>query len=404
MQSMTPRVIVVTSRLDIGGTERHITRILPALRARGIDISLYVLERGGRLESDLIADNVAVDGPRGAWPGVLKLAIAIIDLARFLRQTRPDVVHYYLPRPYIAGSIAAELAGHRCRIMSRRSLATYRERHPVLGRVEKWLHRRTSVLLGNSNAVVTQLADEVGIRSKIGLIHNGIDLPEPVADSERQSARLALGLADNACVIAIIANLLPYKGHADLLDALASIKNEIPRPWVLLVVGRDGGIGSALVTRADDLQVAANIRWLGERRDVGLVLQAADMVVMASHEEGFSNALLEAMSYGVATITTTVGGNTDAVVNNETGLLVAPQAPDAMGSAILRLAKSQELRQRLGRAARDRVAQRYSLEMCVARYERLYRNLSDLSSRPVEDVLDGDSGNDAAIPAESPKS
>lgn len=386
LKTPTPRVTVVTSRLDIGGTERHLTRVLPALHERGIDISLYVLERGGKLEPELLTRGVRITGSEG-WPAILQPLTAMIGLVRYLKRERPDIVHYFLPRPYFVGSVAAELARQGSRIMSRRSLATYRNRHPWLSRLENLLHRRTSALLGNSGAVVDQLADETGNRRKVGLIYNGIEMPDAETPAGRQAARRRVGLSDEACVIEMIANLIPYKGHADLLDALAHVKDRLPQPWTLLVIGRDSGIGPALRTKADGLGLSGNIQWLGERDDVETLLRGADIVVLASHEEGFSNALLEAMAHGIATVATAVGGNTDAIVQEESGLLVPPHAPQELGAAILRLAHDAQLRRRLGDAARQRVETRYSLDACIRRYERLYRGWTDISRKPVQDIL-----------------
>src|ERR1700691_4155759 len=117
-----PRVTVVTSRLDIGGTERHLARVLPELKRRGSDVTLYLMERGGLLEGELLQRGVRLEGPSRSRPAFLHWTRATLALARFLRRERPAIVHFFLPRPYIFGSLAAELAGHRRRIMSRRSL------------------------------------------------------------------------------------------------------------------------------------------------------------------------------------------------------------------------------------------------------------------------------------------
>src|SRR5579885_2879951 len=174
------RVAVVTSRLDIGGTERHLARILPALKQRGLHVALYVMERGGPLEAEIAAQGVRIEGPRRVR--FLHWARATLALALWLRRERPALIHFFLPRPYIFGSLAAELAGHRRRIMSRRSLTDYRKRYPLLGLLERLLHRRTLGMLGNSQAVLDQLAAEVGDRRKLAIIHNCIVPPPPASD------------------------------------------------------------------------------------------------------------------------------------------------------------------------------------------------------------------------------
>jgi glycosyltransferase involved in cell wall biosynthesis len=388
--SQAPRVVVVTSRLDVGGTERHLTRILPALQRRGIDICVYVMERGGTLESELSASGVRVEGPNRA--GFLHWPRATLALARFLRRERPSVVHFFLPRPYVYGSVAAEFAGQRRRVMSRRSLTDYRARYPLLGGLERLLHSRTVALIGNSKAVVEQLATEIGDPRKLALIHNGIELPPPVAASDRQRLRGALRIANDALVIAVVANLVAYKGHRDLIAALALVKDALPTPWRLLAIGRDDGVGADLKQQAQALNITANISWLGERSDVGALLEASDIFVLPSHQEGFSNALLESMAASVPAIATKVGGNIDAVADNETGLLVRPNDPKSLAAAILRLAKDPALRRRFADAARLRVEQRFSLDACVGRYERMYRALDEPAPQPISEILAENSG------------
>jgi len=155
----------------------------------------------------------------------------------------------------------------------------------------------------------------------------------------------------------------------------------------LLAIGRDDGIGVGLKRQAEALKIADNILWLGERADVEELLAASDIFVLPSHQEGFSNALLEAMASNVAPIATAVGGNVDAVTDNETGLLVPPNDPPSLASAILRLAKDQTLRRRLADAARLCVDQHFSLNACVDRYEKLYRAMSEPNPKPFGEIV-----------------
>jgi glycosyltransferase involved in cell wall biosynthesis len=185
----------------------------------------------------------------------------------------------------------------------------------------------------------------------------------------------------------VIANLIAYKGHRDLLAALALIKERLPAPWRLLAIGRDDGIGAELKASARALGVADNILWLGERSDVEELLYASDIFVLPSHQEGFSNALLEAMAARLPAIATAIGGNRDAVVENETGFLVPPRDARALAAAILSLADDSDLRHAFGEAGRRRAEQHFSLQACVDRYERLYRALGEPSPPPVGTIL-----------------
>jgi glycosyltransferase involved in cell wall biosynthesis len=273
--------------------------------------------------------------------------------------------------------------------MSRRSLDHYQRNHPMLAFIERWLHGWTSVLLGNSKAVVGQLEREAGRSDKIGLIHNGVVLSDLPDRTEREKARVTLGLTEPVFVIAIVANVLSYKGYEDLLKALALVASALPNPWKLLAVGRDEGLGEQLRAYAATHGISDHVSWLGERDDVPRILAAADTFVLPSHQEGLSNALIEAMAHGLPVIGTAVGGNLDAIVDGVSGQLVAVQDPKALAAAICDLANDMQRRQRLGAAARLRVERMFSIEACVASYENLYRNLARIGHETVQSIIDG---------------
>ena len=184
--------------------------------------------------------------------------------------------------------------------------------------------------------------------------------------------RARLGIAPTALVLTTPANLIPYKGHADLLDALARVAGQLPPDWVLLCAGRDDGVGPVLRARAHALGFADRVRWLGLRDDLPALLVASDVGILASHEEGFSNSVLEGMAAGLAMVVSDVGGNAEAVQQGVSGCVVPPQDPAALGTAILGLARDPGRRRRLGDAARARVAQAFSLDGCVLRYRQFY--------------------------------
>jgi glycosyltransferase involved in cell wall biosynthesis len=367
-------VLVVAHRLDVGGTEMHLSRVLPELRKRGLDVALFTLQRGGALEAKFVAAGVPVSGPERSGSRLGQSLRMVFQLRRQLRAMQPDIVHFFLPEPYLTGSLAAAGLPSLKRIMSRRSLADYQRGHPVLARIEHWLHRFTDALVGNSNAVVEELAAECGDRGKVSLIHNGIEMPVVPSAERRQMLRRDFGIPDDAFVIIVSANLIAYKGHADLLDALGRIKDRLRQPWRLLLVGRDQGIGAGLRQKAEALGIAGNIVWVETSVDADVAL-AADVSVLPSHQEGFSNSLLEAMACAVPVIATRVGGNPDAVVDGESGLLVPPRDPAALAAALVALHEDAALRRRLGDTARARVAALFSLPSCIEQYLALYKRV-----------------------------
>jgi glycosyltransferase involved in cell wall biosynthesis len=270
--------------------------------------------------------------------------------------------------------------------MSRRCLNVYHAKYPVLARVERSLHRFMRVILGNSRAIVEELALEGAPRERLAFVPNGVNLERFATMLDRDTARARLGISSTATVAVDVANLNVHKGHADLLEGLAAARARLPDDFVVLCVGRDDGIGRDLAARADALGLGSMVRWLGSRSDVPDVLAAADFAVSASHQEGSSNAVLEAMAAGLPVVGTNVGGTPEAVAHGIHGRLVPARDPAALGQAVAELAGLSDARRVMGRAAAKRIAEEFSLAACVARYIAIYDSI--LADRPLpESVL-----------------
>ena len=374
------RLLVVTESLGVGGTESHLIRLLPLLAARGWKVATFcTTERGARAEQ-LESGGVEVFAARrhAARKGSLlrnpaHAAVVSAKLFRLIRRWRPDIVHFYLPGPYLIGAPVAMAARVPIKVMSRRSLARYQLNRPTVARIERFLHPRMDAVTGNSRAVVDELIGEGVAEAKVRLIYNGVDVVEPIQD--RGEARRALGLDDGALVGVIVANLIPYKGHRDLIKGLSHVAPHLPSGWRVLLAGRDHGLRSELEALAASRGIGANIEFLGERSDIPRLLAAADFGLLTSKEEGFSNVILESMAAGLPMIVTDVGGNPEAVLDGETGLVVPASDPKAIGTAVLRLARDPDLRRRLGEAGRERVAREFSMDRCVNAHDELYREL-----------------------------
>jgi glycosyltransferase involved in cell wall biosynthesis len=380
-----PRILVVAPRLDVGGAEIHLFRILPRIRQAGLDVGLFTIARGGTLENEFVAAGVPVLGASMPGPRLWRSAYAAYTLRREIRRRKPDILHFFLPEPALIGALASFGLREPVHIMSRRSLAFYRHNHPLITYFDRRVTRSMDILIGNSSAVAAELVEDCDDPGKVGMIHNGVDLP-PLADAHlREAARSVLGVPQDAFVIAVVANLIPYKGHEDLIAALGRVRCQLHASWRLLLIGKDQGIGGRLKAQAEGLGIGDNILWLGERADSRDLLAGADLGILPSHQEGFSNSLIEMMAQGLPVIASRVGGNIDAVADGESGLLVPVGNVDALGDAILRLYVAADQRSAIGAAARSRAAQLFSLERCLEGYLHLYRSARE--TRPVSDMI-----------------
>jgi glycosyltransferase involved in cell wall biosynthesis len=298
-----------------------------------------------------------------------------------LRRHQPDIVHHHLPAAYLVGVPCAALAAIPRQVMSRRCLNVYHAKYPVLARVERSLHRFMRVILGNSRAIVDELAAEGAPRERLAFVPNGVNLERFANMLDKTTARARLGLPSAATIAVHVANLNVHKGHADLLAGLAAARAQLPDDFVLLCVGRDDGIGRDLAARAEASGLGARVRWLGPRSDVPDVLAAADFAISASHQEGSSNAVLEAMAAGLPVVGTAVGGTPEAVSEGIHGRLVPGRDATAIGRAVAEMATRADERRAMGRAAKQKIEAEFSLSACVARYLAIYDSV--LADRPL---------------------
>jgi len=332
----------------------------------------------GKLQSRGIRVIHAPQGPSGINDipiigRVLKALFLTPWLMQQIRKEEATILHFFLPEAYLLGGLCAVLVRRKGpMLMSRRSLNIYQANHSLFRIIELWLHRRMTVILGNSKAIIAELHEKEGVpEEKLCLIYNGIDL-EPFQASHEGRWRHQKDICKSSFVMVIVANLISYKGHSDLLKALAFIKKGLPPQWKLLCVGRDDGLLKQLSEEAVQRGIGEHVKWLGMRMDVPDILRIADIGILCSHEEGFPNSVLEYMAAGLPVVATSVGGIPEAVSDGIHGLLVPPHDPRALGEKILLLANNPELRTRLGRSARRRVIERFSLESCVSAYHELY--------------------------------
>ena len=188
---------------------------------------------------------------------------------------------------------------------------------------------------------------------------------------ERTKAREEIGIKPGEEVVIVVANLIPYKGHSSFLEA-AQIVIRHNSKAIFLIVGEDRGIGEKIRKKANDLRINSRVKFLGRRHDIPQLLALSELSVLPSHEEGFSNTILESMAAGLPVVATNVGGNPEAVLDGKTGWLVPPENPTVMAEKIIDLLSNPERARSWGEQGRKKVKKLFTVEKMVKNHLELY--------------------------------
>jgi glycosyltransferase involved in cell wall biosynthesis len=223
--------------------------------------------------------------------------------------------------------------------------------------------RWTTCYLGVSYRQLDYLTGFMGIDpARIRVIYNTLD-PAAFGPVARRDPRLAaeLGLPPGAFVVATVAVLREEKDHSTLLRAMRHVADAVPGAQLLLV--GDGPDRARLEALAAHLGLSGNVRFLGDRRDVGALLGVADVAALASFTiENFPYAILEAMAAGRGAVCTAVGGLPEMIEDGSTGYLVPPRDASALGRRLIDVARSPDRGAAMGAAARRRLEDRFTLD------------------------------------------
>jgi len=229
------------------------------------------------------------------------------------------------------------------------------------------------------------------VAGRIRHVPNGIDLSRfLVAPSSRSRTRQELGV-EGRTVLLTVGRLEVAKDHATLLRALPSIIDR--HPEVLLLIVGQGELETDLRRQVGDARLDRYVRFLGIRDDVPALMNAADLFVLPSAWEGLPLVLLEAGAARLPVVATDVGGNAEAVLHGNSGLLVPPHEPAALAEAITRvLSMSDEEREAWGDAGHALVQLRYSLDEVINEWEDLYASVWSQKVRPSRDRAHSNDG------------
>ena len=357
--------------LGIGGAERQVVALAERMKVRGHAVVLILLRERQPEEWPTTVDLVCLE-MRKTPPSFIA---GLLRARRWLRDFRPELIHSHV--------FPANMAARLLRIsLPAAVLSTV---HNVYeGSWPRMLAYRLTDGLSRRTAFVSQAAAERFVRlkavpaRKASVFTNGIDLAEFAPNAERRALlRARMGVGEEFVWLAA-GRIVPAKDFPNLLRAFARVRGEIPEAQ-LWIAGEALGAGSETI-QAQAAEWGASIRRLGLRRDMPALLDAADGFVLASAWEGMPLALGEAMAMGKPVVATNIGGVRELA--GDAGVIVPVKEPDLLARAMLDVMdRRPEERAAMGRAARARIEDGFTIEAGVKAWERLYESVLEKDSR-----------------------
>ncbi len=296
-----PKLLLVVPELDFGGIEMRLTLQCELLDRERFDVRVCTFWKEGAAASKLRKLGIPVDS-LDVKPAI-RNATATLSLWKYLRATKPDILHCRIAEANFHGMLAGAACGIPFRVAEEVGLSNPGIKRRIYGKVLGLAHR----VVGVSDAVCKGLKRQDGVREeKIGRIYNTA-LPEFF--EETQVTEKPVG---SKYKILCVGRLVEMKNHEALLTAFSILSRKFENAE--LVIAGDGPLRSRLESLAEDLKVSQQVKFLGYRSDVRTLMDDADLFVLLSKSgEGFGNVFVEAMSRGVLVLGSTFPPFTEVI-------------------------------------------------------------------------------------------
>lgn len=372
------KTLHIINDLSIGGAEMMLYKLLSGMDKERFDAVVISLMDQGKLRERIESLGIPVHTV-GMKPG-MPAPTSVWRLLRLVRQLKPDLIQGWLSHSNLAALLAAASVLGRAPVLWKIPHAVYSLDHekPVTALAIKLCARLSNLptkILNNSRASAAQHEAAGYPSDKILVIPDGFDtrlfVPSP---ESRRRIRSELGIAEDSFLIGLTGRYHPMKDHSNFLHAARSLLKVYPDVRFVLS-GKDiNWKNKVLCQLIYELEIVERTHLLDERDDTPRLTAALDIASSSSYSEGFPNAIGEAMACGVPCVVTDVGDS--AWMVGQSGRVVPPRNSAALADAYRDIIEiGPEGREALGRAARARVVDCFSLHSVVAQYETLYENV-----------------------------
>jgi glycosyltransferase involved in cell wall biosynthesis len=299
-----------------------------------------------------------------------------LTYAKAARQGRYDIIDAWLYPADVLAAFGRLATAVPVVVSGRRNIQAHDRFGPAGGLVDRIVDRLTDVVVANSTA-----AAENAVRAhhttpgKVRIIHNGVELVEPLGATERAMWRTKMEVRESDVVIGCVGNYRDLKRHDLLIDAFAVLASE--RPNLRLVLVGEGDMRPEMERQVAALGLEGRVRLHGTELNPRRMYGAFDLVVQSSRSEGLPNVLLEAAAAGRPIAATNAGGSAEIVQDGVTGLLVPVEDRAALIRAMGRLLDDPDLAHQLGQQAQRHVDTQFGMARYVRDWANLYEEFAE---------------------------
>jgi glycosyltransferase involved in cell wall biosynthesis len=356
-------ILLLSNHLNIGGISSYLLSLTSGLLRRGHKI--YVASSGGELEKRFIksgSDLIYIPLKTKCEVNP-KIIFSFFKLDHLLKQKNINIIH--------ANTRVTSVLAY---ILSRKWGVPYISTSH--GFFKTRLSRRIFPLWGKKVIAISEQVKEHLVsdfkldREAVRLVYNGVDLKnEVVAKQDRLIAKQKLGLKDSA-VVGIIARLSDVKGHKYLIEAMGEVLKVMPDVQ-LLIVG-DGREKDNLINLSRRLGISESIIFISSVEDSSGVLEAIDLFVMPSVQEGLGLSIMEAMAKGIAVVASDVGGIRNLIKDGFNARLVRPRDIKGLARVIIELLQDREKLKHYAANGQRTIKEDFSLEKMITKTEGVY--------------------------------
>jgi glycosyltransferase involved in cell wall biosynthesis len=303
--------------------------------------------------------------------------VSLAGLIRYMRKHHIHVVHCTeKPRDAFLGLLLARASGAKCLVHLHVNAEDW------ISSSVQWAMRHADAIVGVSDFTAASAVKMGYDAAKVHTVLNGLDISAWDYETDGRPIRQEFNIPTEMPVLAIASRLFYWKGHTELIQALALVEKTIP-DFRLLIVGEDdpratpgrGPYSEELKALTAELGLSERVIFTGFRKDMPAIMAAADIFTHPSFEEPFGMVYVEAMAMKKPVITLNMGGSAEVIEHGKSGLLSASKDIEQMAANIITLIQDSDLRRRMGEYGRRRAETYFNPQRMTRDMENVYRKL-----------------------------